>query len=162
MCGLGLPGLQLLLLNCTCRSLMGTAHSLFPASASQAGLASQYPPRQLGHPHTMQAPPSGLRMSAASSMTEFGGGHQAQLAAPLQELRAASCHGSRDSLSLSVTSVDSLSSKRGTSERRHCSDPAEIMLTHKRSEPGLARSASGALALQRDAASLANSPGSGI
>ena len=112
--------------------------------------------------NTMQAPPSGLRMSAASSMTEFGGGHQSQLANPLQELRAASCHGSCNSLSLSVTSVDSMSSKPGTSERRHCSDPAEIMLTHKRSEPSLARSASGALALQPDLASLVKSPGSGI
>ena len=101
-------------------------------------------------------------MSAASSMTELGGGRQSQLAAPLQELRAASCHGSGNSLSLSVTSVDSVSSKPGTSERRHCSDPAEIMLTQKRSEPSLVRSASGALALQPDAAFLANSPSSGI
>ena len=117
----------------------------------------------INSPNTMQAPPSGLRMSAASSVTEIGGGHQSQLAAHLQELRAASCN----SLSVSITSVDSASSKQGAGERRHCSDPAEIMLTHKRSEhkrsePSLARSASGALGLQPDAASLANSPGSGI
>ncbi len=99
-------------------------------------------------------------MSAASSVTEFGGGPRSQQANPLQELRAASRRGSCASLSLSIASGDSVSSKQGSSERRHCSDPAEIMLS--RSTPSLARSASGALALQPDAASLANSAGSVI